>query len=59
VAGDSVPELLFGPASISIHNDGDVAGKVFFIDFFHNGEVVLKTETSVFFMQASSDQLSF
>jgi len=59
VAGDSVPELLLGPATISIHNDGDMAGEVFFIDFFHDGEVVLKAKTRVFFAQASSVHVSF
>jgi hypothetical protein len=34
---DSVEGLLFGPATISIHNDGDMAGKLIFIDFFHGG----------------------
>jgi hypothetical protein len=59
VAGDSVPKLLLGPAPISIHDDGDVAGKVFFIDFFHDGEVVLRVKTRVSFVQTSSDQISF
>jgi hypothetical protein len=36
-----------------------MAGKVFFIDFFHDGRVVSETQTRAFLVQESSGQLFF
>jgi hypothetical protein len=36
MAADPVQELLFCPATIPVHNDSDMMGQLFLVDFFHS-----------------------
>jgi hypothetical protein len=44
MAADTVQELLFGPAAISIHDDCDMTGKFSLIDLFHDLQILLKSK---------------